>query len=65
MKTRYINYRGGAGVETVDSVTDAEGGRREVARLIKEYRLSDPSGDYWVSGRSTSGWRKSEKGAAQ
>ena len=55
----YINWRGGAGVETIDSVDIAdhespEAARREASRLIAEYALAGMPGAY-VSSRQIEG----------
>lgn len=50
----FINWRGGAGVETIDSVDpaefpDMESARREASRLICEYALAGMPGAYQSS----------------
>ncbi len=53
--TTYINMRVGfTGVETVDEFDT----HREAAAMVKEYRLSDPSHDFYLSQRSTNEWRE-------
>lgn len=49
MKSPYID-----GVETVDEFQSY----REDVKMAREYNLSDPSGHYYVSRRSTKEWRK-------
>ena len=60
-KTRYINSRRGAVIETEDQLdnfhfTD-KGFVAELKRLVKEYQLSDPTAYYYISNRSTASWR--------
>lgn len=54
----YINMKSVYGVETVDEYETY----KEARAMIKEYRLSDPSNDYYLSSRSTREWRESKKG---
>lgn len=55
----YINMKSVYGVETVDEYETY----KEARAMIKEYRLSDSSNDYYLSSRSTREWRESKKGA--
>ena len=60
-KTRYINSRSGAAIETeseLDNIhfTD-KGFNAELNRLVADYSMSDPTAYYYVSNRSTKEWR--------
>lgn len=50
---KYINRRGQGQLETVDENADP----KEAARLVAEYRLSDPSAQYYLSSRPCKGWK--------
>ena len=60
-KTRYINCRRGATVETVGELDNNRftdrGFVAELKRLVREYQLSDPTAYYYISNRSTASWR--------
>lgn len=47
---KYINYKfnNELGTETVDSVETL----REANILLREYKMSDAFGDYWISNRA-------------
>ena len=49
----YINLKGTWGIETVDEFKTY----KEARLMLKEYRISDPSGHYYLSQRSTNEWR--------
>lgn len=51
---RYINRFGGGYRETVDEFTTY----KEAYAMLKEYRIADPSGYYWVSQRCCRGWKE-------
>lgn len=55
---RYINRRGNGYLETVEEleIKNRED-RQEIKRLLNEYRLSDRSGEYYISSKSTKDWR--------
>lgn len=55
--TAYINRQGGGYTETVDEFETWT----EAKKLIAEYRLSDPSGNYWISRRACKAWRDEKK----
>lgn len=50
--TYYVNRNGQGIRETVDEFTD----RKEAKRCLAEYRLADPSADYYLSRRPCKGW---------
>lgn len=53
-KKYFINLRTVAhGIETVDEFETA----KEVKKMIKEYRMSHPTGYYYMSSRSTNEWK--------
>ena len=50
----FINLRTGAhGIETVDEFET----HKETKKMIKEYRISHPTGYYYISSRSTNEWK--------
>lgn len=54
---RYINRRGDGNIDTVDNLDsndfpDRRSFKKELSRLLSEYQLSDPSGEYYSSQRS-------------
>lgn len=51
---RYINRFGDGYRETVDEFTTY----REAIAMLKEYRIADPSANYWVSQRCCKGWKE-------
>jgi hypothetical protein len=51
---RYINRKGGGYRETVDEFTTF----KEARAMLKEYRLSDPAGEYWISSRCCKSWKE-------
>ena len=60
-KTRYINSRRGATIETESELdnfnfTD-KGFKAELNRLVSEYQLSDSNAYYYISNRGTKEWR--------
>jgi hypothetical protein len=55
MKT-YIQRRDRNGVETVDEFDT----RKEALAMVKEYRISDPYANYYLSSRACKAWRDSE-----
>jgi hypothetical protein len=59
MKIRYINRKGDGCLETVDEFpANTREERAELKRCLVEYRLSDPSGFFYISSRSTKDWRQ-------
>ena len=54
----YINMQSNqwSGVETVDQFETY----REARKMLIEYQISDPSGMYYLSQRSTKDWRDSQ-----
>lgn len=57
----FINRKGQGYTETVDQIgpedfPTAKERRKEAKRLVNEYRLSDPSGAFWLSSRACKGW---------
>ncbi len=58
----YINTKSNhgycyTGIETIDQHWCDE----EIKRLLKEYKLSDKSGHYWISKRATKSFYESQK----
>lgn len=49
----YIQRKEGKRLETVDEF----GTRKEAREVVKEYRMSDPSADYYISSRACKGWK--------
>lgn len=49
----YINRRDANGLETVDEFTT----RKEAFEMLKEYRISEPGGRYYLSSRCCKDWR--------
>lgn len=62
MTTIYIQRKGNGYLETVDEVTRERRmkARQEARKLLAEYQLADPSGDYYLSSRPCKAWN--EKG---
>ena len=52
----YIQRKGGGYLETVDEFELY----KEAALMVKEYRLSDPYGFYYLSNRACKEWRESK-----
>ena len=52
MSKCYVNRNGQGIRETVDEFTD----RKEARRCLAEYRLADPSAEYYLSRRPCKGW---------
>lgn len=50
----YIQRRDARYLETVDETPSY----REAKRLLAEYRMSDPAGDYYLSQRACKAWRE-------
>jgi hypothetical protein len=50
---RYIQRKGDGYLETVDEFSTA----KEARAMLKEYRLSDPSANYYISQRCCASWR--------
>ena len=48
----YIQRKEGRDLETVDEFTT----QKEARAMLKEYRISDPSGDYYMSQRACKNW---------
>ena len=58
----YINFKipkghYSTGTETIDQHWSEE----EIKRLLKEYKISDKSGHYWISKRATKSFYNSQK----
>lgn len=51
---KYIQRRGNGYLETVDQFETT----KEARAMLAEYRLSDPSAYYYISGRACKGWKK-------
>lgn len=51
----YIQRKGDGYLETVDEFET----RKEAREMLKEYRLSDPSAEYYISSRACKEWRES------
>jgi hypothetical protein len=51
----YINYKfnNETGNETLDEALDIG----EARKLLSEYNMSDPYGDYWISNKSCKNWK--------
>ena len=49
----YINYKSSFGLETVDQFETY----KEAKEMLKEYRLSDTSGYYYLSSRCCKSWK--------
>jgi len=49
---RYINYKYNGENETIDQCDSF----KEAVYLLGEYKMADPSGDYWISNRKCKGW---------
>ena len=54
----YVQRKDSRYLETVDEFET----RKEARAMVKEYRLSDPSADYYLSSRACRDWNKSEEG---
>lgn len=54
---KYINRKADYGreIETVDEFETA----REAKKMLVEYRIADPAGNYWISSRPTKRWKES------
>lgn len=52
----YINRRGQGYRETVDEYDS----RKEAQEMVNEYRLGDPTADYWISSRCCANWKEDE-----
>ena len=50
----YIQRRGNGYLETVDEFET----RKEAQDLLKEYRMSDPSAEYYTSSRPCKEWKE-------
>jgi hypothetical protein len=50
----YIQRRGDGYLETVDEFTT----RKEANDMLKEYRLSDNSAEYYLSSRACKAWKE-------
>ena len=54
---KYINYRSKFGLETVSEMTiNSFADRKELKRELKEYRINDQSGLYYISQRCCKSW---------
>jgi hypothetical protein len=58
--TFYIQRNGQGYLETVDEFTS----KREARAMLAEYRMSDPSADYYLSSRPCKAWEDSKRPAA-
>lgn len=57
MTVRYIQRKQGRNLETVDEFSfDTKEDRAEFRRMLAEYRLADPSADYYGSRRPCRDW---------
>lgn len=52
----YIQRKGQGYLETVDEFTTW----KEARDMLDEYRMSDPSGDFYLSSRPCRDWRESK-----
>ena len=52
MRKVYIQRKGQGHLETVDQFDT----RKEAREMLKEYRMSDPSADYYLSSRPCKAW---------
>ena len=53
----YINYRyQRMPRETVDEFET----RKEAREMLKEYRIADPLGEYWLSSRTCKNWKEED-----
>jgi hypothetical protein len=52
----YIQRKDGRYLETVDQFET----RKEARAMLTEYRMSDPSAQYYLSGRACKDWRESK-----
>jgi len=52
--TQYIQRKQGRDVETVDEFPTYS----EARAMVKEYRLCDPSAEYYLSQRACKAWRE-------
>lgn len=50
----YIQRKDGRNIETVDEFKT----RKEAMEMVKEYRLSDSSADYYISTRPCKAWKE-------
>jgi len=50
---KYINRKGNGYTETVDQFDTF----KEAREMVREYRISDPYAEYWVSSRACKGWK--------
>lgn len=59
MKTIYVNCRwSGMPVETVDEFPfNTRDEKKEARRCLAEYRMSDNTGNYYLSQRCTNDWK--------
>lgn len=53
---KYINYKFNNENETIDECKT----QIEAIRLLHEYQLSDPFGDYWISNRKCKNYQENE-----
>lgn len=49
---RYIQMRSSWGLETVDEFET----RKEAIAMLKEYRMADPTADFYISTRACKAW---------
>lgn len=49
---KYIQLKSSQGLETVDEFSSI----KEARLMLKEYRVSDPSGYYYISSRPCKAW---------
>jgi hypothetical protein len=55
----YIQRKDGKQLETVDGFQT----RKEAREMLAEYRLADPSAEYYLSSRACKAWREEENAA--
>ena len=53
----YIQRKDGRYLETVDEFPKY----REAVQMVREYRIADPSANYYISSRACHEWRESGK----
>lgn len=51
--THYIQRKQGRDIETVDEFAT----RKEARAAVQEYRISDPSAEYYISSRACKHWK--------
>jgi len=54
MSARYIQRKGNGYLETVDEFNTY----KEAKEMLKEYQISDPYAEYYISQRACKNWRE-------